>query len=149
MPEYAGAGSRIVAVIIDHIILAIVMLLVTMPLGLSTPLFSNIGNVASMMAIWANMTLFAIASVINIVLMLLYFSYFESTSGQTLGKKVMGIKVAKDGGDKVTFGDALIRTILRIIDGLGAYLLGLIVILVSEKKQRIGDMAANTIVVKA
>jgi len=79
----------------------------------------------------------------------LYFTYFEGSSGQTLGKKALGIKVVKENGNKLTYGDAFIRTILRIIDSIGAYLLGLIVILVSQKKQRIGDLAAHTIVVKA
>jgi len=87
--------------------------------------------------------------VLNVLVWLLYFTYFEGTSGQTLGKKIMGIKVVKENGDQPSFMDALIRTILRIIDGIAFYLVGFIVILVSEKKQRLCDMAAGTIVVEA
>ena len=49
----------------------------------------------------------------------------------------------------MTYVDAFVRTLLRIIDGLAFYLIGFIVILVTEKKQRIGDFTAGTIVVKA
>ena len=88
--------------------------------------------------------------VISAVIWLVYFPYFESTTGQTIGKKVMSIKVVKEDGKKLTMSDAIIRTVLRIVDALPtAYIIGLIVMLVSQKKQRIGDMAARTIVVKA
>ncbi len=147
MAEYAGVLHRILAVIIDHVILGIVALIIAMPLGFSTMMFS----VASVnpMAMAANMFSWMAFGVVIFIIWLLYFPYFESKTGQTLGKKVMGIKVTKEDGKALTFGDALIRTVLRIIDGLGGYVLGLIVILVSQKKQRIGDMAAKTIVVKA
>jgi uncharacterized RDD family membrane protein YckC len=50
----------------------------------------------------------------------------------------------------LTLGKVAIRTVLRIVDGLPfLYLLGLIVVAVSKQNQRIGDMAAGTLVVKA
>jgi uncharacterized RDD family membrane protein YckC len=144
MAEYAGLMHRSLAITIDHIILGIIAIIISMPIGLST-LFST--DKISPFMMLANM--FSWIGAIVVVISILYFLYFESTTGQTLGKRIIGIKVTKEDGKKLTFGDALIRTVFRIIDGMGAYILGLIVVLVSKKKQRIGDMAAKTIVVKA
>jgi len=144
--NYASVGGRMVAIIIDSIILIIVSGIIAIPLGISATLFSAMGNPMNFAPNFAFIGTFA---VLNLVLWILYFTYFEGSSGQTLGKKALGIKVVKETGKKLTYTDAFIRTILRIIDSLGAYILGLIVILVSQKKQRIGDLAAHTIVVKA
>ena len=46
-------------------------------------------------------------------------------------------------------GAALIRTLLRIIDGLFAYLVGFILVLASDRRRRLGDIAARTLVVRA
>ena len=146
MADYANLGSRIVAIIIDLIILSLVVVIIALPLGLLAGL-SAIGNPTQLFA--ARIAFFVSFMVLNVLVWLLYFTYFEGTSGQTLGKKIMGIKVVKENGDQPSFMDALIRTILRIIDGIAFYLVGFIVILVSEKKQRLGDMAAGTIVVEA
>jgi len=148
MAEYAGVLHRILAVIIDHIILGIVAFIIAMPLGVSAMTFSAAGM--NPMAMAANMMSWVVFGALILIIWLLYFPYFESTTGQTLGKRVMGIKVTKEDGKKLSFGDALIRTVLRIVDALPfAYIIGLIVIMVSQKKQRIGDMAVKTIVVKA
>ena len=145
MADYAYVGSRIVAIILDSIILAIIACIIALPFGLWAQMHTIMGDVTNPM----NNAFFAPLTVINFLLWIVYFTYFEGTSGQTLGKRIMSIKVVKADGSKPSFGDALIRTILRIIDGIAIYLVGFIVILISEKKQRIGDMAAGTIVVKA
>jgi uncharacterized RDD family membrane protein YckC len=146
MAEYASVGSRIVAIIIDQIILVIVMFIIALPFGMWTHMYYPfMGDVTRPM----RDALFAPFAILSLLIWILYFTYFEGTSGQTLGKKILSIKVVKLSGDQLKIGDALIRTILRIIDGLVFYLVGLIVILLTEKKQRIGDLAAGTIVVKA
>ena len=146
MAEYAGVLHRILAAVIDHALLAIITMVIALPFGVSGAFMMMGADPMAAMAAAASWVTFM---VISAVIWLVYFPYFESTTGQTLGKKLMGIKVVKEDGKKLTMPDAIIRTVLRIIDGLGAYVLGLIVILVSQKKQRIGDMAARTIVVKA
>ena len=149
MVEYANVLSRAIAVVIDHILLLILTIIIAIPFGLSTAMFSMMANFANPLAAMSNIALWATFGVIIFVIWILYFAYFESSSGQTPGKKLVNIKVTKENGGKVTLEEALLRTILRIIDGLALYLLGFIVVLVSEKKQRLGDMAAKTIVVKA
>lgn len=141
--------NRIVAVIIDSVILFVVMAVISIPFGLSAAMFSMMSGVTDPMAWTTMMFMSSTLSIISFILGLLYFSYFESSSGQTPGKKLLGVKVVKEGGGKVTFGDAIIRNLLRIIDGIAFYLIGFILILVTEKKQRIGDIVAKTLVVKA
>lgn len=144
--NYATVGSRTAAIIIDQIILMIAIGILAVPLGISATLFSG---AQGFMNFAPNTAFIGTLVALNFVVWIVYFTYFEGTSGQTLGKKALGIKVVKENRKKLTYGDALIRTILRIIDSVGIYILGLIVIVVSEKKQRIGDLAAHTIVVRA
>ncbi len=146
MPKYAGVVNRIVAIIIDTIILMVIASIIAIPFGLSAMFFSQM-TTGGAITNFLTSGLFSTVGLVNFVLWILYFTYFEGTSGQTLGKKAMGIKVIKERG-KLTYSDAFIRTILRIVDAIGFYILGLIVVLVSKKKQRIGDLAAHTIVVK-
>jgi uncharacterized RDD family membrane protein YckC len=61
----------------------------------------------------------------------------------------VGLKVVKEGGEPLDWQASIIRNILRIIDGFFFYLVGAIVVWTSKKKQRLGDMAAHTLVVSA
>jgi uncharacterized RDD family membrane protein YckC len=72
-------------------------------------------------------------------------SIFE---GQTIGKKLIKIKVVKIDGYQAGFGDYLIRWLFRIIENnmLGG-LIGLVAMIVNSKTQRMGDMAAGTAVI--
>jgi uncharacterized RDD family membrane protein YckC len=78
---------------------------------------------------------------------LYYFFALESGGGQTVGKKLMKLRVVRADGRPAGMGEIGVRTILRVIDN---YLVGLIVMLATgERRQRIGDLAAGTIVVDA
>ena len=141
--KYGSVGHRIVAVIIDHIILGIICLIIAFPFGLTSVLFS-MADLNVFMSLLASGF-----AVLSAVIWIVYFTYFEGTTGQTPGKKLLDIKVVSGSGRQPTMGAALIRTILRIIDGIAFYILGLVIILLTEKKQRLGDILANTVVVKA
>jgi uncharacterized RDD family membrane protein YckC len=81
---------------------------------------------------------------------LYYYFACESGSGQTLGKRAMRLRVVRADGGTASMGGIAVRTILRVIDGIGLYLVGMVVMLVSGKRrQRLGDMAGGTIVVDA
>ena len=70
-------------------------------------------------------------------------------NGQTLGKVAAGIKVLKADGSEPSLSDFLIRVLFHMIDFLLSFgVLGAIFITTSDKKQRLGDRAANTVVVK-
>lgn len=69
--------------------------------------------------------------------------------GQTLGKKLMRLRVVDMEGRRLEPGQIILRNLLRFADTLPAfYLLGGIVCLVSSKRQRLGDIAARTVVIR-
>ena len=81
---------------------------------------------------------------------LYYYFALESSGGQTLGKRLMKIRVARADGGPLDLGRVAVRTLLRPIDGIGAYLVGLVVMLATgERRQRLGDLAAGTVVTEA
>lgn len=70
-------------------------------------------------------------------------------NGQSFGKKIAGIKVVKLDGTQPNFGSYLIRSMLRLIDvSVFSPVVSIIYIAVSEKSQRLGDIAAGTTVIK-
>jgi len=86
---------------------------------------------------------------IRLGVVVLYFSAAETFSGQTLGKRWMGIEVRSESGGKVGVRQAVVRNVLRLVDELPwMYLIGLISILIGRKSQRVGDRLARTVVVR-
>jgi uncharacterized RDD family membrane protein YckC len=78
---------------------------------------------------------------------LYYFFALESGEGQTVGKRLMKLRVVRADGRPAGMREIAVRTILRVVDN---YLVGLIVMLATgERRQRVGDLAAGTIVVDA
>ena len=68
--------------------------------------------------------------------------------GQTPGKRMLGISVIHDDLTPVTFGSSLVRNLLRTVDFLPMmYLTGLIAMLCNQRFQRLGDLAAGTLVI--
>jgi uncharacterized RDD family membrane protein YckC len=62
---------------------------------------------------------------------------------------LLGIKVIReDTGEVPGVGPAAIRSVLRLIDGLFSYLVAFIAVLASSKNQRLGGIAAHTLVVR-
>ena len=97
----------------------------------------------------ASASLGPLGTLLYLILAFAYFTLLEGNRGQTLGKMLLGIKVVReDNGEVPGLGAAAIRTVLRLIDGIFAYLVGFIAIQISSKNQRLGDMAANTLVVR-
>ena len=145
MAEYATLVDRAVAVIIDSIIAGIITMAISIPLFGFTML--SMTAMADPTAIFGSMM--GMYGTVFIV-WLLYYTYFEGTSGQTPGKKMMKIKVVREDNKPMEFSVALIRNILRFIDAMPTlYILGIILIAATEKKQRLGDIVAKTLVVKA
>jgi uncharacterized RDD family membrane protein YckC len=79
---------------------------------------------------------------------MLYSLVLESVfDGQTIGKRVMKTKVVKIDGYQASFGDYLIRWVMRLVEFYTTILIGIIVLILNKKTQRIGDMAAGTAVI--
>ncbi|EJG03259.1 RDD family protein [Flavobacterium sp. F52] len=94
---------------------------------------------------WSRGAIFLLLYSPVIVYSLVLESVFE---GQSLGKKLLKIKVVKIDGYQAGFGDYLIRWFFRVIDFFTFFgLPGLITVITSQKSQRLGDMAAGTAVI--
>jgi hypothetical protein len=90
------------------------------------------------------------AALVTAAWALYYYFACELLTGQTLGKKAMGLRVANEDGSPPEMRQIAVRSVLRLIDGVGLYLVGLVTMLASGKRrQRLGDMAAKTIVTTA
>jgi uncharacterized RDD family membrane protein YckC len=75
---------------------------------------------------------------------LVYYWLLEGTWGTTLGKCVMGLRVRGIDGQRLDLRRSFTRTAMRLIDGIGVYLVGWIVALTSRRRQRLGDHLAHT-----
>ena len=81
---------------------------------------------------------------------LYYYFACESGGGQTLGKRVTNIRVVGMDGRPAGMREIALRTVLRVIDGLFFYLVGLIVMIATgERRGRLGDLVGGTMIVAA
>jgi uncharacterized RDD family membrane protein YckC len=91
----------------------------------------------------------SIGSLVYLVGVFAYYLLLEGYLGQTVGKMLLGIKVVReDKGEVPGLGAAALRTLLRIIDGIFFYAVAFVSVLVTQKNRRLGDMSANTLVVR-
>jgi uncharacterized RDD family membrane protein YckC len=141
--EGAGLGLRFVAVLLDALI-------VFFPLGIIVGLLSG-GGYSESGPGYANagIDIGGKAFFLLLVLGLGYYIFCESLTGATLGKRMVGIRVVGEDGTEVSFGAAVVRNLLRIVDAFFFYLVGAIFALTSPRGQRLGDRAAHTVVVRA
>ncbi len=137
----ASVGHRILAYLLDLVVKAayviVVFYLFFYLLGLN--------NFMDGMDYWSRMAIIVLFYFPVIFYTLILESLLE---GQTLGKKLLKIKVVKIDGYQASFGDYLMRWIFRIVDvNFSGGVVGLISIIVSDKSQRLGDMTAGTSVI--
>ena len=138
--ETAGIGSRLVALAIDYAVQAAVLLAMLFA-------FTAVGSVTSgdMGTLAAVLFFFAIFAG-----RLLYAAVFEAAwRGRTLGKAAMGLRVVTTAGGPVRFRHTIVRSSLGLVEfeltaGAGAFF----AVLFSRRNQRLGDMAAGTLVVR-
>ena len=91
----------------------------------------------------------ALGVLLYFVISLIYCIVLEwRWSGQTVGKRLLGLRVIDEQGLRLQLPQVVLRNIMRLVDALPVYLIGGIAALVSRKGQRLGDMAANTVVVR-
>ena len=130
----AGAGSRFIASVID---LAVQLVLIGLALLVALVLVGGGVGIA----------LLAIAAFADFYL---YDVLFEVlASGRTPGKRATHLRVVRERGNPVDLPASAIRNLLRIVDLLpGAYLVGLTSILLTRRNQRLGDLAAGTLVIR-
>lgn len=138
--EAAGVGYRILATLLDGVFIGVyivIIVLLCIQLGFNYFYESNQYLAGTLIII------------LSLPVMLYHFLSETFMNGQSLGKKVVKIKVVKLDGTQAGIGSYILRSILRVIDiQLLNGLVALICVAASEKSQRLGDMAAGTTVIK-
>lgn len=138
----ASVGDRILASLLDLLIkvaYVIVVAFILFKLLHIDRLFSNVHDSWSIGAFF----------IIILFPVFIYSVTLESIfEGQTFGKKIIKIKVVKIDGYQASFGDYLTRWIFRLVENniLGGFI-GLVAMILNNKTQRMGDMAAGTAVI--
>jgi uncharacterized RDD family membrane protein YckC len=89
----------------------------------------------------------AVAITLNAAILFLYGWLLEAACGATLGKALVGIRIVRT-GQRGSLSACAVRNVLRIVDGLGFYLVGTAVAACSNVRQRIGDVCAHTAVIE-
>ncbi len=136
--QVAGLGTRAIAQLLDLLIVFGILVALSLAAG-GAAAFTDNALVADLILI--------IGGFITV------FGYFWASeamwSGQTLGKKAFRLRAVGDRGEPLTFLQAGIRNIVRIVDFLPyGYGVGVVVLFINGKGKRLGDLAAGTIVVK-
>lgn len=133
-------GARIGAQIIDSLVMAAIFFGVTI-------FFGTIGGAAGSAEAAGGFGMFGL--LVGLCGSLFYGFFLEGYwDGYTVGKKVLGIKVVKEDGSACGYGGAFLRNVLEIIDGLFYYVVGFVFMASGDKRQRLGDRIAGTVVVK-
>ena len=132
-------GRRIGAALIDLIVVVVLLVVLGVLIG-----DSETGDGG------AQVSLSGGPALIWAALSLLYYFASEAMTGRTLGKRLLGLRVAAADGGRAGAGQIAVRTAFRLVDGFAFYLVGLIVVLATgRRRQRLGDLAARTTVVAA
>ena len=140
--SYVGVGRRAVAVILDSIVLAIPFF------ALGTLIASITGETTAggfQLEGGSALLLFGLMGVIGFG----YYILLEAYYGQTLGKRLVGIRVVTADGSRIGLSDSVVRNVLRFVDGIFAYLVGAVFIWLSDTNQRLGDRIGDTYIVRA
>ena len=141
----AGIGSRAYAAIIDTMISVILLLIITFgvgALGGTTARITGRNTTA-----WV-VTVFIFA---QFAILWGYYVLFEALAdGQTPGKRMLQLRVVRDGGYSITFGASATRNLVRLLDmqPFVTYGVGMSSLLLSRSGKRLGDYAAGTLVVR-
>jgi len=140
----AGLGSRVSAGLIDLLICIVFLIAVVTGLALMAPDNQTEGTMSGAVAI-------AIMVVLQFVVLWGYYLLFEGLrDGQTPGKRLLGLRVVRDGGYSIDFSASAVRNLMRFVDlqPVFSYAVGITSIALSKSGKRLGDIVAGTIVVR-
>jgi uncharacterized RDD family membrane protein YckC len=134
--RYAGVALRFVAFVIDAVILFALGYVIAVGTGETTEEGFELTGAPALA--W-------------FVLAFAYYIVLEGLLGATVGKLLTGLRVRKADGSRLDWPSSVVRNVLRIVDGIPfllPYLLGAIFVWTSDKRQRLGDRVADTVVVR-
>lgn len=146
--ELAGLGNRIMASLLDHILIGAVS-------GIVVAILIGVGVAIDSVPLPTDNKTMVYYVLIGVGLLLLfvinfgYFIFFEGLwKGQTPGKKVANIRVIEANGQPVGWSSVFIRNILRMIDELPGLYPGILPMIIDKHERRLGDLAAGTLVIR-
>ena len=135
----AGLGSRMIAAVVDTVLIGLLIFLLLF--GASQLAVDGFGSGIVVQA--------AITIVVTLVILGYLVGFEALNEGRTPGKRSVGIRVVTVEGDSIGFLAAFLRNLLRVIDFLPAvFIVGAASILLTKTNQRVGDITANTIVIR-
>jgi uncharacterized RDD family membrane protein YckC len=142
----ANVGNRFLAAALDHLIQAVLILLLLLVGFLA-------GGVESVSGLSSDGTMAAAVVVLGFFSIYWgYFVVFETLwNGQTPGKRIMRLRVVREDGRPVRFFEVFVRNVLRValdMQPAFSYAIGVVSIIFSARSKRIGDFVAGTVVVK-
>ena len=150
----AGIGSRFIGALIDTSLIVMALLLLNIVVALALAWWGENSAAATFDAEptpdWVAGLLIALYALLNFGLIWGYYLLFELLwNGQTPGKRLARTQVVQANGSPAGFTDIAIRNLVRIVDFLpAAYGVGLIVMFSNRRARRLGDFAANTLVIR-
>jgi len=142
----ASIGNRFIACAIDHAIQIVVLIGIII-------VFLIISDAADFGRRITNAPKWVIALLVVIQFIIIngYFAIFEwAWRGQTPGKLIMKLRVIREDGRPISFYEAMVRNLLRVIDFIVPpfYSIGLVSVFATSRDQRVGDLVAGTVVVR-
>ena len=150
VPRTAGLARRGAALLLDGLVIVMLTYVLTFSLAaaglLQLPRVSLTGGLGD-----TNLGFLWLATLLELPVNLAYFTLLEGHRGRTLGKAIVGLRVVTVAGRPITFFDAFLRSLLRLLwmtpVGLAFVFLDAWFVHNTEMEQRIGDLAAGTLVV--
>ena len=133
---YGGFWIRVVAYIIDAILISLVFGVVTSIFGIR---YINMDDLSQ---------IDPTTNLLSLVIAWLYFALLESSErGATVGKMAMGLRVVSNDGKRISFMNATGRYFAKILSAM-IFCIGFIMIAFTDRKRGLHDMIASTLVIK-
>lgn len=144
---FAPLSRRALAQVIDSIFLGAPIIVGSIILA------STFADMEDMLlfSLWRMFAMFGLffGGILWALIGLLIFSCLEGSLGWTPGKWVMGIRVVGTDLRPCGFGRALVRNLLKFVDGFFNFMVGILLVALTDNWQRLGDLAARTVVIRA
>lgn len=142
---YASVMGRLIAMMIDWLFVFVLLLILFIPLFLLSLVGSLI--VAPVLALF-NLTLIPSFFALYVFVHWIYCATMESSDrGATYGKRIFGMRVCDERGQKLSFARASLRYFAKVLSAL-PFLLGFVMAIVTRRKQALHDLIAETLVIK-
>jgi uncharacterized RDD family membrane protein YckC len=150
----AGIGSRFIGALVDTTLLVLALVMLNIMVMLLLALLADSGTPPPLdgepTPDWVAGLLIALYSLLNFGIIWGYYLAFELLwDGQTPGKRLAGTQVVRVNGAPAGFAESAIRNVIRIVDFLPfGYAVGFVVMFSNRRARRLGDFAANTLVIR-